>query len=112
MRKRFLVLILSALLGLAACGGGGSEFVGQWEGKMPSSSPFNEGPSIVYEITHNTGNQYYITASRNGKQLMGGKKSVAIYKDGLLELDTGGKATVDKKTGKLDMAGMVLTRVK
>lgn len=146
--------LLSFVLFFAACGGGppGSEFVGTWEGifedKMPDIPQYSGIPddtiAVALKITHNTDNQYYVSLlSRsfvdinfdiNGRiisshmQCEGGdsQKIIAVYRDGILELDgkgielpcrsngkggfkrhygTMGRATLDKSTGKLQFEG-------
>ena len=92
MKKSLLAFMAGALF-LAACGNSGSEFIGYWG---------NARVEIYFEITHNSDNQYYLSS--------GGKKEIAIYKDGMLEVD-GSKIALDKKTGKMNYKGLELTKL-
>lgn len=107
-----LLLCLFACVFIAACSDEGQKFVGQWEGRMPSANPFQPAPTVVFEITHNSGKEFYITASTNGKKLEGGRKSIAILEDGYLKLDTGGRASIDAQSGNLNMSGLELKKIR
>lgn len=88
MQKLVLGFVMAGFLLLTACNSG-SEFLGRWES---TSSPL-----MVCEITHNTGNQYYVA--------MSGLKIAANYENGSLKLPNGQQITIDKTTGHLNLGG-------
>jgi hypothetical protein len=111
------------MLSIMICGNGmaaekgGTRFVGQWESDLISIPPHlryyggyggNSFYKIVLEITHNSGNQYYISAKEMTPSDSDVLKNLggiaAVYKNGMLEVD-GALITMDEKTGNINLGG-------
>ena len=106
LRNFFLPLMLVSLLfGAHACldnAAGGSEFVGEWESVFKVANV----PMMKCQISHNSGNQYFVTLKPFGSEL----KEPAFFKNGMLEFQSGAKAIIDKKTGMMNLGGQDFTK--
>ena len=94
MKKVSILAFIAGTLLITSCGSSGSEFVGYW---------VNANAETSFEITHNYDKQYYFST-------IDGRKEIAIYKDGMLELD-GTKIALDKKTGNINFRGLEFTKL-
>ena len=97
-----LHFVLIVFIGISGCSASEeSEFVGIWQRDSE-----NEGVKCL--ISHQVRNQYSVTFTSNSTGAQ--EEHTAFFKYGKLSLKDGREATIDKKTGKMNLNGQDFTK--
>lgn len=109
MKKLSALLLTAFLLILAGCGGGnsGNDYVGRWEASIKNGFSTQ---TLVYDIKHNGGNEYFISIELDG--LKQARTIMAVYENNTLKLPPfGDEAVLDGKQRML-LQGMDFKKIK